>query len=228
MKLTSTLAVTTLLAGLVTAPSSHAQSGGSLVYVPPDRSAPPARVSGGTRSTGGSDVAVRVLAPEHAGLTISEQPTLYWYVSKAVNKPVIVTVVDEDAIDPVAELQLKPPFSAGVHALSLAAHKVRLEPNKTYQWGVALVSESGDRFKDVYAGGAITRIEPTSSLKAKLDKSAVANRASLLAEAGIWYDAIDALSTGIDGSAQGGQLRGQRRALLEQVGLSKVAQFDAK
>src|SRR5688572_21778645 len=51
------------------------------VYNPPPRGAPGGRVGGGTRGPGQRDVFVlSVLAPDHSGLTSSEQPSLYWFI----------------------------------------------------------------------------------------------------------------------------------------------------
>src|SRR5512134_1193228 len=51
------------------------------VYKPPLRGAPRGRIGGGTRGTGLDSLALSVLAPDHSGLTIREQPSLYWIIS---------------------------------------------------------------------------------------------------------------------------------------------------
>jgi len=50
-------------------------------YQPPLRGAPGGRVGGGTRGTGRETFVLSVLAPDHTGLTVSEQPALYWFIS---------------------------------------------------------------------------------------------------------------------------------------------------
>ena len=42
---------------------------------------------------------VVVIAPDHTGLTLQEQPTLYWYVSKKVPIHVELTVIDDVSAD---------------------------------------------------------------------------------------------------------------------------------
>ena len=59
--------------------------------------------------------------------------------------------------------------------------------------------------------------------QAKLKQGGPESAAEVYAESGIWYDAIDELSKQI---AAKPALRGQRAALLEQVGLNDVAAFD--
>ena len=53
-----------------------------------------------------------------------------------------------------------------------------------------------------------------------------ASRPALYAGAGIWYDAIDELSRLIAAQPENRELRIQRAALLEQVGLTEAAAFD--
>jgi len=54
-------------------------------YRPPLRGAPGGRVGGGTRGIGDEFITLLVLAPNHVGLTVQGQPTLYWYLSKPTN-----------------------------------------------------------------------------------------------------------------------------------------------
>jgi hypothetical protein len=52
---------------------------------------------------------------------------------------------------------------------------------------------------------------------------ALLDRARILAEAGIWYDAIEELPQAIEAVPNAGLLRSQRRSLLAQVKLQGVA-----
>ena len=194
-----------------------------VIYTPPRRGAPVRRVGGGTRTTGATRTVVSVLAPETVGLTIRAQPTLYWYLSEDVDNRVVLTLVDEDAIDPVLETMLAPPARPGIQALDLESLGVRLEPGRSYEWEVALLDDSGDRYRDVYARGAIERVAASAELRARLESGSALDRAEALAEAGIWYDAVDELSRAIDASADAGTMRAERRSLLTQVNLDEVA-----
>src|SRR5688572_30073577 len=92
------------------------------VYKPPLRGAPGGRIGGGTRGVGGEDLRVAVLAPDDRALTVSEQPTLYWFISRAPGLPVEITVVDTGAVDPILELKLPPSVEGGIQSLRLADH----------------------------------------------------------------------------------------------------------
>ena len=81
--------------------------GATFAYAPPMRgSASSGRVGGGTRGTGdGSAVTLEVLVPDHAGLTVSAQPTLYWFVSERIESNAELTIVDDTSVDPPARAQ---------------------------------------------------------------------------------------------------------------------------
>jgi len=194
-----------------------------VVFTPPRRGAPVRRVGGGTRTTDASVITVSVLAPEAVGLTTHSQPTLYWFVSDSVQNRVVVTVLDEVLIDPLLEITLAAPEKPGIQALDLATHGVRLEPGRHYEWEVALIDASGDRHRDNYARGAIERVNASAELEAKLEGNAPMEKAIILAEAGIWYDAMHALSRAIAKSSDARALQAERQSLLTQVNLDEVA-----
>ena len=65
------------------------------VYKPPLRGAPGGRVGGGTRSGSARDMFVlSALVPDDSGQTISEQPSLYWFISSVTTLPVEVAITD--------------------------------------------------------------------------------------------------------------------------------------
>ena len=196
-----------------------------VVYTPPRRGAPVRRVGGGTRSTDTLATSVNVLAPETVGLTTQPQPTLYWFVSGVVENRVVVTLIDEDAIDPLLELTLAAPKKPGIQALNLSNLDVRLQPGRHYEWEVALLDASGDRYRDIYARGAIERVDAPAGLEAQLQGRSPLEKAKALAAAGIWYDAVDELGQAIENSPDARVFQDQRRALLSQVNLTEVAAY---
>lgn len=203
-------------------PSVGAKANAEAVYKPPMRGAPGGRVGGGTRGTGHEAFVLSVLAPNHTGLTTSEQPVLYWYISSPSSYPVELTLVDPEKTDPLLELRIDPPVSPGFHRVRLADHRVRLAPEVSYQWYVAVVPDTGRRSKDILAGGSIERVSPPEGLAAKLSRASKADTPSLYAEAGLWYDAVAALGELIDQAPSDRALVEQRSALLRQVGLPET------
>jgi Domain of Unknown Function (DUF928) len=200
------------------APDAKA-SASAPVYKPPLRGAPGGRVGGGTRGTGREAFILSVLAPAHTGLTTSEQPVLYWFISSPSSHPVELTLVDPQKSDPLVELRIEPPVAAGVHRVRLAEHGVRLAPAVPYNWYVAVMPDTGRRSKDILAGGTVERVALPDDLATKVSRTPKSDLPSLYAGAGLWYDAMTALNDLIDEAPQNQALRAQRSALLRQVGL---------
>jgi hypothetical protein len=197
------------------------------VYRPPTRGAPAGRVGGGTRGLPGR-VAVAVLAPDHVGLTTREQPTLHWFLTPDATAPVEITVVDPARSQPLLALTLPPPVRAGIHGVRLADHGVRLSPGIQYQWSVAVVLDPDRRSRDVVASGAVERVEPPEPVRARAGQATAAELPFVYADAGLWYDAVTALSERVEAAPGDETPRRQRAALLEQVGLREAAAFDLR
>jgi hypothetical protein len=190
------------------------------VYKPPLRGAPRGRIGGGTRGAGADVIVLAALAPDHSGHTASEQPSLYWSISSATRFPVEVTVVDARSTEPVLELTVPPPVQAGLHAIPLARHGIRLVEGVPYRWYVAVVPDPNRRSKDILAGAMIERVPPPEGLVERLARARPEERPAIYAEAGLWYDALSASSELIERAPEDPTLRDQRAALLAQVGLA--------
>ncbi len=204
---------------------------GMPVYNPPKRGAPGGRVGGGTRGPGDDLPTLSVLAPDHIGLTTREQPTLYWYLSKPTTLPVELAIIRSLGVQPLSpllETRIPAPAQAGIQAIRLADHAVKLIPGEQYQWYVTLVVKAERRSKDIVAGGFIERVGPPEAIQAKLDQAGKALVPHVFAETGIWYDAVMTLSEMIEAAPKNVLLRKQRAALLQQVGLPVVAKYDLK
>lgn len=197
------------------------------VYKPPKRGAPGGRVGGGTRGDYDALLMVSVLAPGKVrGLTSQNQPELYWYVSKATKVPIEFTLIDEDGIDPLIETQLPPPTQGGIQRIQLSDFGLQLSPDKMYRWSVALVLDPDHRSKDIIASARIQRALPSEIPTNHLEQADALEATFIHAEAGLWYDAIAAISQAIRESPEETQFQQMRGALLEQVDLGEVADFD--
>jgi hypothetical protein len=198
------------------------------VYQPPRRGAPGGRVGGGTRGIGDELITLYVLAPNHVGLTVEEQPTLYWYLSKSINLPIEVTIIEDQAVYPLLEKRISLPVQQGIHPIRLKDYNIHLSPGKEYRWFLAVVPAPDRRSRDIIAGGMISRVESQEALRVKLTQADRKEIPRIYAEAGIWYDAVTAISDLMDEVPNDTLLRKQRAALLKQVGLSEVADQEMK
>lgn len=197
-------------------------------YVPPRFGSPSARMGGGTRGLKSNILKVTALAPDHIGLTATDQPSLYWYLSQATPLPVELTISANRAIEPLLETRLKSPLSSGIQRVQLADYNVRLVPGVVYRWYVSVIHDLEQRSRDVVTSGVILREDTPEGLRARLDKADKGRKPHIYAEAGFWYDAVLAISELIDAAPRNMELRQQRAALMEQVGLREreAAAFD--
>jgi uncharacterized protein DUF928 len=198
--------------------SLFAADAGVPVYNPPSRGAPGGRIGGGTRG-GGNIFVLSVLAPDHSGFTTSEQPSLYWFISKPTTLPIELTVMDSQGIKPLLETKLPSPAEPGIQRVRLADYNVHLAPGAAYRWFVAVVPDADRRSKDILAGGAIERVDLQEDVKTKLAQASDKEVPFVYAQAGLWYDALKSISDLIDAAPQNQELRNERTALLKQVGL---------
>src|SRR5262245_50794486 len=194
-------------------------------YIPPLRSAPGGRVGGSTRGIG-TPATLFALAPDHTGLTIQEQPSLYWYLSQSTSYPVDFTIIDARTVQPLIETRLSGPLQPGMQRVRLADYGVRLSLGVAYRWSVALIVEPARRSRDIIAGGAIERIAPSAELRGKMARTGKRRASYVYAESGLWYDALAAISDLIDAAPNDRMLRQERASLLEQVGLHQIAEDD--
>src|SRR5215831_154355 len=163
-------------------------------FRPPTTGTSSVRVTGGSRGTGTNEVVLDVLAPDEIGITTQEQPSLFWYQSKPANARFELTLLQDNKVKPIVDVKVERAAKAGVQRLKLADQGVKLTPGVEYQWVVALITDPDNRSKDLVASGVIKRTEPNAELKEKLGKADSVSLPGIYAEAGIWYDALGALS----------------------------------
>lgn len=203
-------------------PSAEAQTGPR--YIPSRLGTPGGRVGGGTRGVGRDIFVLSVLAPDHTGLTIHEQPCLFWFISAQTTLPVEVTIVDPNAVEPVLQTRIDSPIARGVHRVRLADHRVRLASGVAYQWSVTVVVDAAKRSHDILASGTIERVEAQGALASRLSSVSDSEKVGAYAETGIWYDAMETVCDLIDRSPEDPTPRRFRAALLTQVGLPEITE----
>lgn len=151
-----------------------------IAFRPPLRGAPSRRVGGATRRQSAS-VGIRVAAPETLAYAATSSPTFYWQLDRPAPR-VVVTVIADDAIDPLIEVDLGP-SSSGTYAYDMGAGRERLTPGVDYEWSIAVVVNSSARSEDIVSSARIRHVPPGP------DPTDI----QALATAGYWYDVIEAL-----------------------------------
>ncbi|MGC4098482.1 MAG: DUF928 domain-containing protein [Nitrospira sp.] len=198
-------------------------------YSPPKKLIPRARVGGGLRGTESEEPEIVALVPDHVGLTVKQNPTLNWYLSKTTSHPLQFTLNDTRKIRAIYEGFLPTPAEAGVQSINLKDLGLALEPNVQYRWFVSVRRNQDFYSEDKVAGGMIERCEfseclTISSAKMTCDQESVRTNALI----GLWYDAIDCVCSLIVKEPRDQSLRKMRAALLRQVGLNGVADWDLR
>jgi len=224
------VATSAALAAVLFLPSQAALAQGAAAkdapaYTPPQRGAPKRRVGGSSRGPADALPTVMLLVPDHVGLTVSENPPLYWYLSRPTSVRVEITLIDDKGEQPLIEYAVANANGPAVHRIDLKQHKVSLKPDVEYQWSIAVVPNPNERSGDVMSAGVVKRVAPPQGLATQGDRVALARA---YAARGIWYDAIAIYSELIEQQPNDRALRESRAALLEQVGLKDVAAYDRR
>jgi len=217
-----------LLAGLLVG-TSEALSDDTLqmpTYNAPQNITPRARLGGSLRGSDGDDPIIAALVPDHVGITVRQHPELNWFLSKHTTLPIRFTLIDERSIRALIEQSITSPNQAGVHVIKLGDVGFELQPNVQYRWYISIIKDKESPSRDIVTGGIIERCEFNECLV--LDATTTCSREAVMASAtkGFWYDAMACLCDLIESNPADTGLRKQRAALLKQVGLHEVAEWD--
>ena len=206
--------------------NAAAQLADIVTYTPPKRGAPGGREGAGTRGLKTLPTLAVLTPKDHTGLTVQEQPVLYWYLSQETQHPVDLILTDRQSVKPLLQTRLHPPLQPGIQLVRLADYNIRLAPGVAYKWSVSLVTDPSQHSRDIVTAGTIERIDLPDELRGQLVQADKRTSARLYATAGLWYDTIATLSELIDAVPQDITLRQQRAALLDQEGLTEAAAYD--
>ena len=211
------------------APAAKAGHQDDLIYTPPKKLTPRARVGGALRGMEGNEPELVALVPDHVGLTVKQTPTLNWYLSKPTTYPLRFTLNDTQKIRPIYEGSISTPMEAGVQSIDLKSLGLTLEPNVQYRWFVSASPNPESPSRDIVAGGMIERCEfseclTVTSVILTCDPESVRTNALI----GFWYDAMGCVCSLIEKDPKDPSLRRLRAALLRQVGLNGVADWDLR
>jgi hypothetical protein len=204
----------------------------------PETEGKPGRLEGaGTRSgcpTSGEFTLL--LPPNYSGLTLQASPSFYMYVPTRCQVPVELTLLDKQQQEVLYQTTMETTGVPGVVRVDLDNSQApALEIGKTYYWEATLVmsGDIGDRSQDVYDFGWIRRVEATENFQRQLQNASDLEKAKLLAETGIWYDAVDLMAelrlhsenncSPTDGEISSNSVADQWQELLRSVNLDRVA-----
>jgi len=198
------------------------------LYKAPLRGAPAGRLSGGTRGADGKMPIFAFLAPRHTGLTLSEQPTLYWFSSESTKCPVDLTILMGKEVKSILQIRIADEIRAGFHPIHLADHGIRLQTGVVYQCFISMVTDPKHPSKDIISGGAVERIAYPKNFQKILKETNSKRIPHVYAEEGLWFDAMNALCSRIDTAPHDSLLYKQRISLLRQGDLTETADYETE
>ena len=196
------------------------------VYVPPKRGGPANVAAAATRGAAEGTPRLKLLAPGHTGLTVAAQPTLYLYVAEPGTVRVRVMRAASLADAPLATGQVEVAGAPAIVPLSLLGLNATLRSGTAYE---VIVSMYDARSGAMHGSDSamIERVGEPAGLSAAQTGAPLA-RARLYAKAGLWFEAVGAVSEAVNATPSDPVPRGHSAALLEQAGLGFVAEFDRK
>lgn len=191
------------------------------VYKLPKVGKPTGRLGGGRRGGALGAQNFYALVTDHVGYTVSEQPTLYWYLSSPAAGPVKfeITLIDAGSVDPLVDAGFAAPGKPGLQRIDLAKHGVKLAMGEEYQWSIAVVTDPSDRSKDIVSSGWIERVAEPKGLEERIASAHPGDAASLYGAEGLWYDTLDAAVDDTLRNPEDASSRARLAALLTDVGL---------
>jgi hypothetical protein len=159
-----------------------------------NRTIPRGRIGATTRS-GSSDhevLALELVAPlRDVGLTWTDQPSLYYFLSPRVTHPVRLAISTPGQSRPLAYFELPRARPAGLGIVRLRDHSVRLIPNLIHVWSVGLDLDPNNPSRDLVGSAPIKYVPADPTLKRAVREAPPERRHAVLAEHGYWYDAVE-------------------------------------
>ncbi len=146
----------------------------------------------GSTRAGRDEPAIEVRAPgDHVGLTLARTPRLWWVLEEKTARPVELTVIEADGIDPLIATELPRPGERGLQLIDLARLGAALEPGIDYHWTVSLVVDPQDASRNPVAVGSLRVVAPDDPRRREVALASPLERGHVLARLGLWYDAFD-------------------------------------
>lgn len=172
----------------------------------------------------GADGLRALVPPTGYGLTVTEAPTLFFYVPQTVELPIEFTLLDEQG-NILYQISFTLPKQAGIVPIDLSAltNEVTLEVGHLYYWFFAIVTDPDDRSGDHLVSGWIERAESDPTLVADLDARQAWELSRRYAQSGIWYDALTAIAALRHTDPANSEYVAQWQDLLESIGFAYLA-----
>ena len=160
-------------------------------------------------------VPIALVPKSGVGTTISQYPTIFWYMPKTKAWGVQVIVRDannkevysikypfakypQTRINPENGKSITEGFvvgSPGIMSFTLPASSglSGLEMGEEYHWQLSLMCDEIDRSGDFYINGGFQRVEDTSGLASRIQQLPMEERFAMYVDKRLWYEALGTL-----------------------------------
>jgi len=148
---------------------------------------------GASPQSPGATARIEAVVPEHVARTREARPALYWTTDSlpAAGSTIEFAIASPDAIDPLVRRTLPIPTEPGLQRIEFDTTDPELQLGVEYRWLVELRSPGQQPGSGELATGWIRRVQLTEDEATALDALPIPDRIAALANAGLWYDALD-------------------------------------
>ncbi len=164
-------------------------------------------------------------------LTLQDRPSFFWHVKpQTTDSTASFLLVERDSTAPqdqqvrlMYEAELDLPSSPGIVRLDLPEAAPALQPDRQYEWFLSFNCDPISLDSQVHLSGWIELMTPSTSLSQQLSRATLAEQARLLADLGIWQDALMTQIRLRETSPNSVQVEDNWRTFLHSVGLGELA-----
>ena len=203
-------------------------------FKPPPVTAPDNRQAGTHRGPAcPNDLSIIPLIPESKiGLTLTESPTFFAYVSHSSTQVEFTLQADETGTEVYkTTFKVDKPGIVEVSIPAIGDRKKSLEIGQRYQWSFSVACNEddaseetlGDASGNYFVKGIVLRIEQQETLKNDLANPDQMARAIAYAKNGIWYETLATLAQMQRLAPDDSRLRAEWTQLLQSQGLTSIA-----
>lgn len=157
------------------------------------------------------------------GRTMAAQPTLWVYVPYALTpeRPAELRLkaADQTAYRSLGQITHAP---AGIIGVQLPPEEA-LQPNELYYWSFVVRCDRNDASANQFVKAAVQHIAPAPALTAQLQHANSADKAAILARAGLWYDALTQVARLRSEQPHDAAVKADWQVLLADGGLPNLA-----
>jgi hypothetical protein len=193
LALGATLAIAVPFSGFFLAASAQ-------TFNPPSGLGTPQRTAGGSRPVRSScaassqQAAFVALSPTRfKGLTASDHPTVWVAVPRTTAKTLEFSLFDAQQ-NGIYQTNVPIDSSTGMVRVSVPPTVAALISGQSYTWTAALVCNPQRRTEDWVATGTLHKQTPSAEFQRQVSKASSEQQVKLYAQAGYWYETINALA----------------------------------